>query len=73
MARTVYHSRAIAPANNPIRPTKLPACLDCVCADPDAALEPVGAALPFAAVAVLGVVKLEGIETLFCAAQTFGS
>ena len=69
----VHHSRAIAPASSPISPTKLEACLDCVCAEPEAAFEPVGAADPLAGVLVVGVVKLAGMDTLFCAAQTLGS
>lgn len=70
----VHHSKAIAPANSPISPTKLEACLDCVCAEPEAAFEPVGAAdPPFAVLLVVGVVKLAGMDTLFCAAQTLGS
>lgn len=69
----VHHSRAIAPANSPISPTKLPACLDCVCPEPEAAFEPVGAVDPFVMLLAVGVVKLAGMETLFCAAQTLGS
>jgi hypothetical protein len=67
-----YYSKAMAPTNNPTKPTILSACFLC---DPEVDFVVVGAAALFTVplVAPVGVGKFAGIETLFCAAQTLGS